>query len=279
MNRDIGFMQGRLSPIVDGQIQAFPWDNWQEEFRIAAGIGLFRMEWTLDQERLYSNPIMTAEGQQQIKELSVRYGVSIPSLTGDCFMQAPYWKESGEIRHELQRDFVQIVRACSVVGIRQIVVPLVDAGSLNTPEEETVLRKYLLGIQAELVKLGVRVIFESDFAPAELAKMIEKFPEDSFGINYDTGNSAALGFSAAEEFRCYSHRITNVHIKDRVFGGTTVPLGEGSADFVTIFEELNRAKYAGNLILQTARSKTDDHAEALCRYRDFVIALAEADGA
>jgi hexulose-6-phosphate isomerase len=186
-------------------------------------------------------------------------------------MQAPFWKVGGEARRDLQEDFLQIVKACSVVGINQIVVPLVDAGSLNTIEEETVLREYLLSIQTKLLKMDVRVIFESDFAPAELAAMIAKFPEDSFGINYDIGNSAALGFSADEEFRSYSHRITNVHIKDRVLGGVTVPLGEGSADFATIFEELYRAKYTGNLILQTARSKTEDHSGALCSYRDFVL--------
>ena len=31
-NSRIGFMQGRLSELVDGRIQAFPWDSWQTEF-------------------------------------------------------------------------------------------------------------------------------------------------------------------------------------------------------------------------------------------------------
>ena len=44
----IGFMQGRLSEVVDGKIQAFPWRGWQEEFRQARKIGIGLMEWTLD---------------------------------------------------------------------------------------------------------------------------------------------------------------------------------------------------------------------------------------
>ena len=48
----IGFMQGRLSALVDGKIQAFPWDAWREEFPRARDLGLTRMEWTIDQERL-----------------------------------------------------------------------------------------------------------------------------------------------------------------------------------------------------------------------------------
>lgn len=43
----IGFMQGRLSPVVDGKIQAFPWGHWEDEFRLANGHGLSLMEWTL----------------------------------------------------------------------------------------------------------------------------------------------------------------------------------------------------------------------------------------
>ena len=52
-------MQGRLSPIVDGRIQAFPWDHWRAEFPAAEGLGLGLVEWTLDHERLGQNPLMT----------------------------------------------------------------------------------------------------------------------------------------------------------------------------------------------------------------------------
>ena len=53
-------MQGRLSALVDGKIQAFPWDEWREEFPRANALGLTRMEWTIDQERLRDNPLTTA---------------------------------------------------------------------------------------------------------------------------------------------------------------------------------------------------------------------------
>jgi L-ribulose-5-phosphate 3-epimerase len=57
MTRQIGFMQGRLCEPVDGKIQAFPWRDWESEFRNAAAIDLRLMEWTLDQERLNENPL------------------------------------------------------------------------------------------------------------------------------------------------------------------------------------------------------------------------------
>ena len=75
----------------------------------------------------------------------------------------------------------------------------------------------------------------------------------------------------AEELEVYGHRVINVHVKDRVRGGTTVPPGKGDADLKTVFAELNRIGYTGNYILQTARAADGDHARVLCRYRDMTI--------
>jgi len=91
----IGFMQGRLSPIIDGKIQAFPWNSWMDEFSIAGKLRIPLMEWTLDQERLYENPLMNEVGRAEIRTLCRSNGIQIPSVTGDCFMQAPFWKVDG----------------------------------------------------------------------------------------------------------------------------------------------------------------------------------------
>ena len=34
MKYNIGFMQGRLSPMQGKKIQSFPWNNWENEFQI-----------------------------------------------------------------------------------------------------------------------------------------------------------------------------------------------------------------------------------------------------
>ena len=268
-NKPIGFMQGRLCERVDGKIQAFPWRDWESEFPAAAAIDLHLMEWTLDQERLYENPLMTAGGQGQIRTLCQQHGMVIPSLTGDCFMQAPFWKVDGQVRTDLQADFLEIARACAAVGIRMTVVPLVDNGRLETAEQENVLVDFLLAQQPFLAQHNLQVIFESDFTPTELARFIARLPAERVGINYDIGNSAALGFNPAEEFAAYGARAVNVHVKDRVLGGTTVPLKTGSADFGAVFAALAQQGYQGNFILQTARAADGNHAEVLCGYRDM----------
>lgn len=267
----IGFMQGRLSPLVNGHIQAFPWDCWQAELTSAKKNGLCLMEWTLDQNRLYENPLLTAAGQTEIAELSRMHGVLIGSLTGDCFMQSPFWKATGAHGEQLQEDFRAVARACSVVGISMMVLPLVDNGNLSSRDEEDQLIAVLESHAELLHELGVKVVFESDFAPSELARFIDRLDPALFGINYDIGNSAGLGMNPTDEIATYGNRIVNVHVKDRLLGGTTVPLGTGNANFETVFAALGRTGYKGNYILQTARAHDGDHEGTLCLYRDMVV--------
>ena len=267
----IGFMQGRLSPLVDGKIQAFPWNHWRDEFPIASKNGFKIMEWTLDQDKLYENPFMTTAGQQEIRELSDHYAISIPSLTGDCFMQAPFYKVTGKDRESLLQDLQNIITACGLLKIEFIVFPLVDNGRLENSEQEKTLLKGLSLVESDLHKNSIKIVFESDFIPDRLKAFIDQFSPDNYGINYDIGNSAAMGFDPREEIKAYGSRILNVHIKDRMLHGTTVPLGQGNADIPKVLKELNFVGYKGNFILQTARAIYDNHADILCQYRNQVI--------
>jgi L-ribulose-5-phosphate 3-epimerase len=271
ISQKIGFMQGRLSPLINGRIQAFPWENWKEEFPTAQRIDIHLMEWTLDQERLYENPLLTEAGQEAIRALCQCYELSIPSLTGDCFMQVPFWKSAGKQLIALERDFLEIAKGCASVGIFMMVVPLVDNGRLENMEQENTLIDFLSAHAKFLESNHLKVIFESDFAPYELARFISRLDPTLFGINYDIGNSAALGFNPAEEIAAYGTRVDNVHVKDRKLGGTTVPLGSGNADFETVLASLAKVGFNGNFILQTARATNGDHARVLSSYRDMTV--------
>tara|TARA_B100000579_G_C22845106_1_gene863862 strand:+ start:510 stop:1349 length:840 start_codon:yes stop_codon:yes gene_type:complete len=268
MQMPIGFMQGRLSPLVNGKIQAFPWNSWEEEFKIASENNFKIMEWTLDQERLYENPLMCKNGQKKIKNLSEQYELSIPSITGDCFMQAPFFKCEGESRKSLLNDLQNIISSCALLGINIIVFPLVDEGSIENFEQEKILLKNMTRLENDLSQREIFIVFESDYTPVKLKKFIDQLSPKSFGINYDIGNSASMGFDPIEEIETYGQRILNVHIKDRLLNGTTVPLGSGSANIPKVFHLLKSIEYKGNYILQTARAKDNDHADTLSHYRE-----------
>jgi hexulose-6-phosphate isomerase len=152
-----------------------------------------------------------------------------------------------------------------------MVVPLVDNGRLENMAQEDDLVNFLESQSGFLVAHGLKVLFESDYVPQELARFIARLDSSLFGINYDVGNSAALGFNPQEEFTAYGTRIVNVHIKDRVLGGTTVPLGTGSANFDAVFAALTKVNYQGNFILQTARAVDGNHSSSLSTYRDMTV--------
>lgn len=267
----IGVMQGRLCELVDNKIQAFPENEWREEFSRAHRLGLSLIEWTLDNDSIDNNPLINKGYFEELTELKRRWEVTIPSVTGDCFMQNPMWKDPGNTK--AFREYTKMVLdGCAQNGAKVLVIPLVDKSSLKCSQEERVLTEALLCLDSYIRSKGLIIAFESDYSPTELADFIRRFPIDTFGINYDCGNSGSLGYDCVEEFDCYGDRIVNVHVKDRVKGGTTVPLGEGSVDFEKVFSGLGRLRYNGNFILQTARAADGDHMNAVRKYADMVNA-------
>lgn len=252
-----GIMQGRLSKIIKNKIQCFPEKNWKLEFPKAKKLGLKSIEWTLDHKNLDNNPIFSKQGQRKIKELSKKNSIKINSLTGDCFMQKPFWKTKNN--KKLINDLKKVIDSCKVLGIKFIVIPLVDNGSIQNIFDKNQLIKSCNEIKQYLTNTDIRLIFESDFPPKKLKKFIKNFDPAFFGINYDVGNSASLNYNIDDEFSLYGRYIYNIHIKDRVKNGSTVRLGKGNANFSKLFYNLKKIKYKGNLILQTARSQNNQH--------------------
>lgn len=266
MKDRIGFMQGRLVEQINGKIQAFPIAQWREEFPIAQRLDVRLMEWTLDDQGFEENPLCTADGQAQIRELSARHSLRVASITGDCFMQAPFWKCDGSHQDYLIEKLDKTIDAAGAMGARHIVIPLVDNGSLDNAQQSQTLHRLLMKRHAKLQKLNVCIAFESDLAPVELRDFIACYPADSFGVNYDIGNSASLGHDPVQEMTAYAQRVINVHVKDRTLGGSTVPLGNGAAKMKEVLVGLKEGQYGGNFILQTARAADGNHEAAVRRY-------------
>jgi len=190
-------------------------------------------------------------------------------------MQKPFWKADSSCRAELLDKLDIVLHSSAVLGLNYIVIPLVDNGKLENIDQTEALKAALFKRAEFLRKNRVQIIFETDFPPAEYSSFINELPSDIFNINYDIGNSASLGFDPEEELRAYGKRISNVHIKDRLLGGTTVPLGTGSADFEAVFSGLAKINYSGNFILQTARAQNREHENVLLGYANFAQGYLE----
>lgn len=275
MKNRIGYMQGRLVDQIDGKIQAFPLHTWREEFPVANRIGIKLIEWTLDDFLLEQNPFCTVSGQAEIIKLSDAFSLRIASVTGDCFMQAPFWKATGEEQVLLLAKLDLVIASSASLGVEYIVLPLVDNGGLESPRQRDELHQHLMLRREKLIHSGVFIAFESDYPPLQLREFISDFPSDAFGINYDIGNSASLGFDPQKEIDTYGPRILNVHVKDRELGGTTVPLGSGAANIEDVLIGLRKFKYSGNFILQTARAADRSHEQTLASYFEWTAKQLE----
>ena len=121
-----------------------------------------------------------------------------------------------------------------------------------------------------LKKNNQKIAFESDKSPKQVKKFFDVLNSDTFGVNYDIGNSASIGYNPTEEIETYGDKIINIHVKDRLLKGSTVPLGTGNASFKTVFSLIKQINYDGNFILQTARSQNGQHSEVLKNYYKFV---------
>jgi L-ribulose-5-phosphate 3-epimerase len=133
-----------------------------------------------------------------------------------------------------------------------VVLPFVDASRIEHPEPViTMLRE-------AMPESKVEIHLETSLDPAAFAALLEALPHPLLKVNYDSGNSASLGYSPEEEFAAYGQRIGSVHIKDRVRGGGTVPLGTGDADFPAFFAAVRRINFQGDFVLQVARETTGD---------------------
>lgn len=262
-NSRIGFMQGRLSPIVHGRIQSFPWGHWEQEFSTAKKIGLQKIEWTIDSKKIQINPIIIDTGRKLIMDLIKTEGVSVPSVTSDYFMENPPWSFGAKKVLDSHRSVCEGMQA---IGAKLLIIPLVDNSSINSAIRKKDIIEFISKLGKPLEDHELRIAIESDYSPYKLASFISQFDPELVGINYDIGNSAGLGFNSAEEIEAYADRIINVHVKDRLLGGRTVPLGTGAADLPKTIYMLETSGYSGNYILQTARAIDQKHNEVIVKY-------------
>jgi hexulose-6-phosphate isomerase len=156
-----------------------------------------------------------------------------------------------------------------------VVLPLVDVSRMSSAEERDDIVEILERVLPGAERAGVEIHLETDLGPADFAAFLDQLPHPSLRVNYDTGNSASLGYGVAEEFAAYGPRVGSVHIKDRLRGGGTVPLGTGNADFGATFRCLREIGYRGDFTLQVARPESGREVEAARQHLAFARRYVE----
>ena len=273
--RKIGVMQGRLLPKYKGRYQAHPVGTWAEEFRIASDLELSQIEFIFDYEDVGLNPLSSPSGIEQIRNISRQSEVKVETVCADYFMEAPIHSTDQTTSSKSLSMLELLIKNCHELGASEIVMPCVDHASLNSKDATSRLVDGLQKIEELLNLYRMKISLETDLGPQEFANLLERISIERVTVNYDIGNSAALGFDPEEEFAAYGQLITDVHIKDRIKGGGPVELGTGDADIKKVISLLNEKKYTGPFIMQAYRD--DEGVEIFRRQLRFFLDLLDQD--
>jgi L-ribulose-5-phosphate 3-epimerase len=267
----IGIMQGRMVPPTENRIQCFPRERWADEFELAAQAGLDCIEWIYDLYGAEVNPLATDSGLEKLRDLSMQHKVRVLSICADYFMDKPLVRASQTELDDRLHTFYWLLERGRLIGINRMVIPFVDASRIDTQEEFDGVVMLLKGILEETRKTGIEIHLETSLNPNRFAELLSRLPDPRLKVNYDSGNSSSLGYAPREEFAAYGERVGSVHIKDRLLGASTVPLGTGDADFPALVEGLKKVAYKGDFILQVARGTSGDEVAWARQNREFVL--------
>ena len=254
----LAIMQGRLTEPETGTIQAFPRRGWADEFPRAAAAGLAAIEWIYDRYGVGANPIETDAGVAHVRDLVRATGVGVHSVCADWCMEHPLLRAPRDARAPWFERVRWILDRCAALGAGRVVLPFVDQAAPINAADEDLLADAIERLLPDAERAGVELHLETALGPSAFAALLARLPHPLVCVNYDTGNSAACGFDVREEFAAYGARVGSVHVKDRVRGGGTVPLGSGSADLVAAFDGLRTLGYGGDVVLQVARGPRGD---------------------
>jgi len=266
----IGIMQGRLSEMYENKIQSFPSQSWKEEFKIASKYGFEIIELIFDE--IQPNPLLSNEGIVEIKQLMEKNNISINAICADYFMTKKLFNES-QLELEKNIEIIKkLIMQANKLEISIIEIPLVDSSSLKTDENKKEIINNFNKILPFAEKNNVTITLETDLNPYDFKKFLIEFNHPCVMANYDSGNSASLGYNSGEELVELKKWIKNVHVKDRKFQGITVPFGTGDTDFDLFFSSLSKINYSDDLIIQGARFENKAITpEVTCQiYQEFI---------
>jgi L-ribulose-5-phosphate 3-epimerase len=268
----IGIMEGRLVPPTEGRFQSFPRERWRDEFALAAAADLEAIEWIYDLYGADVNPIAGDDGLEQLRSLSAQTGIQVRSLCADYFMEKPLLRADEQEIDARAENLRWLLGRCAMLGMNRVVLPFVDASRIDSDEELGDVVAVVESVLQTVVASGVELHLETSLTPDRFADLLARLPHPMVKVNYDSGNSSSLGYHPIDEFAAYGARVGSVHIKDRVRGGGTVPLGSGDADFESLFNCLEDIAYRGDFVLQVARGTDGDEVAWARQNREFVLA-------
>jgi len=238
----LGVIQGRLTPPDEG-FQECPRD-WQREFYELEKISLNHIEWIVTKDSFSTNPAFF----QDISKYPI-HTICADNVVSELICNKMF----------LQHNLLPICESAVKNNIRYVTMPLLEASSLESDSKVRSFIRAFSGIALMYPDLGFSL--ETELSLDRVEELLS-IGENIF-LTYDTGNTTSYGISHDEYITRFHDKITNVHIKDRTFGGISVRPPKGDTDFEEIFCKLKSKQYTGCFTLQTVREISGEEANTV----------------
>tara|TARA_B110001454_G_scaffold217331_1_gene242421 strand:+ start:1053 stop:1910 length:858 start_codon:yes stop_codon:yes gene_type:complete len=252
-------VQGRAISQTDNSLQSFP-SNWKEEFPIINTLGFSGIEWIYDKNSELSNPLLTENGRKDMMYLSKKNNVNLENIVFDWFLSYSFLQKNELAQKKNIEKFLNLMQNCADVGFKRIIFPLLDKNKINSDKEITTLvTHFKKNIIKQLDLLDIEIHFETSLSPDKEKLIMTLFNHEKIKICFDMGNSTSEGFDPIQVISILDDNLGSVHIKDRKFGGPSVPIGQGDVKFQQIFHSLNKINFNGPISFQIYRNRYSDN--------------------
>ena len=249
----LGVMQGRLLPKYKERYQAHPVGYWENEFEVASGLNLQFIEFIFDYNEYELNPLYSKIGINKIINTIEKTSVGVRSVCADFLMESPLHSKNPAQVKKSQLVISNLMSNLDTLQVKDLVIPCVDQSALVNEDDFVRFINNIQPIIELASKYDINLSLETDLHPIVFGQFLDLLPSRNVTVNYDTGNSASLGFNPIEEFSVYGNRISDIHIKDRKLNSGSVFLGTGDVKFDLFFEALKSINYNSPFILQVVR--------------------------
>ncbi|MCB9229568.1 MAG: hypothetical protein H6618_08150 [Deltaproteobacteria bacterium] len=240
----ISIVQGRLSEPVAGHYQHFPICSWQDEFRIAAELGLDGIEWIISD---FSNPLFNQESRAEIKKLLNSCSLCLTSVSLDFLMHTPVYRLQADAQDWIQK---QLAAATSDLDIARISLPVEESSTLVNQEQTRIVSDFL----SRMKQIRSAICIETDLSPENALRFLSRTVCDDIGILLDIGNLASLGYKL-EQYAPLKDRIYGMHIKDRgALFAANCRYGDGIAEIKAALDWVQTLPRLSSITLQSYRS-------------------------
>jgi len=243
-----GMVQGRLTQSPPNCLQWFPQDLWEDEFIIAAELGVSYIELIAETNHNSKNPIWSSNGISKIRQLVEDNNLTLHALCNDFIIK------NSLIDDKVIQQNIDLIAQGKILGIEKYVMPLFEISELNSKNMKDFIEPIRIVAKAALEN-NMLTCLETILTGEELLELLKLIDLPCVKIVYDTGNRIAFGHDLPHDIRLLDKHIAHVHIKDKNTNNENTLLGTGLVDFEQVFYALNDINYDGPFTFETVRGR------------------------